>query len=112
MPNMSYCRFQNTLYDLQDCKDHILEHLSTVEHSARRRLIEICQKIAEEDPDMENPPAPAHNKKLAFEYLEEAPFVTDWSFNLKENVFEITLNENEVPYFWERWLVQNVIRFD
>ena len=48
--NMSYCRFQNTLVDLQDCYYNIqdVEDMSNEELRARRRLIEICRDIAED----------------------------------------------------------------
>ncbi len=46
MSNMSYCRFQNTLNDLWDCKDHLDEDLSDDEERARKRLIELCREIA------------------------------------------------------------------
>jgi len=45
---MSYCRFENTLGDLEDCWDAIDdEDLSGTEKRARLRLIELCVKIAE-----------------------------------------------------------------
>ena len=49
MSNMSYCRFQNTLQDLQDCYNHIddARDLSPDETIAKKRLIELCQEIAE-----------------------------------------------------------------
>ena len=49
--NMSYCRFQNTLIDLDDCRqaleeiDFDLKKLSNDEAEAACRLIEICQEI-------------------------------------------------------------------
>jgi len=46
---MSYCRFQNTVGDLEDCYDHIdlnENDLSPDEEDARERLIEICVDIA------------------------------------------------------------------
>lgn len=48
MSNMSYCRFQNTVNDLQDCADAIEEtdDLSPEEARARIRLIKLCQQIA------------------------------------------------------------------
>jgi ElaB/YqjD/DUF883 family membrane-anchored ribosome-binding protein len=47
MPNLSYCRFQNTADDLADCRDHIDdEHLSAKEDRARTRLITLCREIA------------------------------------------------------------------
>ena len=49
MSNMSYCRFENTLADLEDCYDHLYDDdLSPEEEKARERLIEICQEISEE----------------------------------------------------------------
>lgn len=61
MPNMSYCRFQNTLLDLRDCYHHLddplndiecddigdLETVSQEEHDARKELIALCQKISD-----------------------------------------------------------------
>jgi hypothetical protein len=48
MGNMSYCRFENTLGDLQDCEEHLFdtEELSESEKRARKRLIELCRNIA------------------------------------------------------------------
>ncbi len=46
MPNMSYCRFENTLSDLKDCYENIdKEDLSESEERAKLKLIEICQDI-------------------------------------------------------------------
>ena len=48
MPNMSYCRFQNTAPDLRDCVDNMNEDdLSFEEYRARHRLIRLCVEIAE-----------------------------------------------------------------
>ena len=53
MANMSYCRFRNTLNDLQDCSDNMNESLDDpndsyelTEAQARRRLIDMCCNIA------------------------------------------------------------------
>lgn len=48
MPNMSYCRFHNTLADLRDCYDAMSEadDLSQEEAKARERLIKLCVQIA------------------------------------------------------------------
>lgn len=49
MANMSYCRFRNTLEDLQDCYDNmeeIDEETQSQEFKARRKLIELCKLIA------------------------------------------------------------------
>lgn len=50
MGNMSYCRFQNTLNDLRDCERHIDEtdEMSEEEQRARKSLIEICIRIADD----------------------------------------------------------------
>ena len=49
MSNMSYCRFENTLHDLQDCEENIHDtaDLSEEERQARESLIEVCVNIAE-----------------------------------------------------------------
>lgn len=46
MSNMSYCRFENTLSDLEDCLDHIEDDLGSEEFQAREELIKVCVKIA------------------------------------------------------------------
>ena len=47
--NMSYCRFQNTVIDLYDCYENMMnENLSEEEEKARERLIELCEQIADE----------------------------------------------------------------
>jgi hypothetical protein len=51
MSNMSYCRFENTLKDLQDCEDHLDDDkgdLSEEEYRAKQKLLELCKKIADE----------------------------------------------------------------
>ena len=49
MANMSYCRFRNTLPDLQDCYENMDEmDLDEEEFRARIRLIELCCLIANE----------------------------------------------------------------
>ena len=56
MSNMGYCRFQNTVRDLEDCYEHLnenLEELSDSELSARERLVKLCQDIVEEANDNE-----------------------------------------------------------
>ena len=47
MANMGYCRFQNTLPDLQDCNDHLWNKVSAEEHRARAFMIKLCKEIAE-----------------------------------------------------------------
>lgn len=52
MANMSYCRFQNTVRDLQDCQDHLDDpDLSEEETKERLRLVRVCRTIAEDYPD-------------------------------------------------------------
>ena len=51
MSNMSYCRFQNTLYDLQDCADAIEmgestgKDISSSELSALMEMRDLCEYI-------------------------------------------------------------------
>lgn len=47
MPNMNYCRFQNTLGDLQECLDAIKdgEELSSEEASAAREMLDLCNQF-------------------------------------------------------------------
>jgi len=48
MANMSYCRFQNTMDDLRDCADNMNDSdLSYEEARARRFLIKLCVRIAD-----------------------------------------------------------------
>lgn len=55
MANMSYCRFENTLADLEDCNQYIDCLLSADENKARKKLIELCRSIAQkfEDEDLD-----------------------------------------------------------
>ena len=46
MGNMSYCRFQNTVQDLDDCFENFDDAKSEEEKRARKRIIEICVEIA------------------------------------------------------------------
>lgn len=47
MPNLSYCRFENTLADLRDCYENIdADNLSASEADARDELIALCREIA------------------------------------------------------------------
>ncbi len=48
MGNMSYCRFENTAGDLEDCYDNMDDDgLSDSESKARRRIIKLACDIAE-----------------------------------------------------------------
>jgi len=53
MANMGYCRFRNTLPDLQDCYDNLWEKVSKEEHRSRVWLIRLCKDIADEVDDEE-----------------------------------------------------------
>ena len=59
MPNMGYCRFENTLSDLQDCCDNLEKFdygdLSVSEATQAEKLIELCRQIADayDDEDIE-----------------------------------------------------------
>jgi hypothetical protein len=49
MANMSYCRFENTYHDLQDCLEHLNDNnLSNTEKKYRDRLILTCENIINE----------------------------------------------------------------
>lgn len=49
---MSYCRFQNTYGDLQDCyealQDKSLDELSETEKEYAKKLIKLCRTIADD----------------------------------------------------------------
>ena len=46
MTNMSYCRFHNTLEDLEEAYDHMDDDdLSDAEKAARHELIKLCGAI-------------------------------------------------------------------
>jgi hypothetical protein len=51
MPNMSYCRFENTSQDLNDCLEALSNEeytdLSTWEETGLRDLIQLCKEILE-----------------------------------------------------------------
>ena len=46
MANMSYCQFENTVSDLEDCWDNFDVETSREENRARQRLIKLCHEIA------------------------------------------------------------------
>jgi hypothetical protein len=49
MSNMSYCRFENTANDLEDCMEHMYDDtLSNSEESARQRIIQMAREIFDE----------------------------------------------------------------
>lgn len=66
MPNMSYCRFQNTLQDLIDCNNNLnemgdletaKEKLSPVEYRALLSIIELSEDFCnfKDDDDDDEP---------------------------------------------------------
>lgn len=57
MPNMSYCRFENTFKDLEDCYDALQEaedltsliiESNQYERQYIKKLIRLCTEISEE----------------------------------------------------------------
>jgi hypothetical protein len=48
MPNMSYCRFENTYRDLLDCLDNMNEQLSKSEAGYKESLVDVCREIIDE----------------------------------------------------------------
>lgn len=56
--NMSYCRFENTYGDLQDCYDALaekdLDELSESEKKYAKKLIKMCRDIADDFLDDED----------------------------------------------------------
>ena len=57
MPNMSYCRFENTTKDMQDCINAIEEgetrDLSRYEAAALREFLDLANEIKQYQPDIE-----------------------------------------------------------
>jgi hypothetical protein len=57
MPNMSHCRFENTLADLLDCHDALAAEdwnviqLSESEKKAKHKLLALCKRITREYDD-------------------------------------------------------------
>lgn len=47
MANMSYCRFQNTANDLEDCVEHMDDDLSDSELRAQSRIVDMAYEIVE-----------------------------------------------------------------
>ncbi len=49
MSNMAYCRFENTVTDVEDCYNNMEEvDLSDSEYRKRQKLISLCIDIATE----------------------------------------------------------------
>ena len=56
MANMSYCRFENTLRDLQECIDSLqnFDNLSESEDLAMRKMIDVAKNYVEIAEDIED----------------------------------------------------------
>lgn len=49
MPNMSYCRFENTMDDLRDCLNHIHRKAENdFDERARQSMIELFREISKD----------------------------------------------------------------
>jgi len=57
MPNMSYCRFENTVNDMQDClmaiEDREVSDLSNYEVKALQRFLELSKVIVDYEDDIQ-----------------------------------------------------------
>lgn len=51
---MGYCRFRNTITDLQDCDENMYEEASKDEARCRKELIKLCKSIASDFKDEED----------------------------------------------------------
>ncbi len=80
MANMSYCRFENTLYDLKDCIDAmetVLEgdkprlDISAFEFSAARSMVEYCQMYIDAYNELVNQDKIVNRDDSDFRELEE-----------------------------------------
>jgi hypothetical protein len=47
MPNMSYCRFENTLGDLVDCFENINKETNSRDENYRQRMIDLFTDLVE-----------------------------------------------------------------
>ena len=58
MGNLSYCRFENTYADLQDCHETLannqIDELSESEKKYAQKLIKLCRDIADDFLDDED----------------------------------------------------------
>ena len=48
MANMGYCRFENTVSDMEDCIEHIDDTLEGVEATKHAEFIALCVTVARE----------------------------------------------------------------
>lgn len=54
MSNMSYCQFENTYRDLHQCYNAMDDGEEDSEAEFKKKLIDLCKKIAEEYGDEED----------------------------------------------------------
>ena len=54
MANMSYCRFENTFLDLQDCVENMHNVSSEREKQYRDRLAMLCEEFIAEYEDVDD----------------------------------------------------------
>ena len=58
MPNMSYCRFENTAQDLQDCLYALEEgettELSRFERRGLRNLLRLCEEFVDYENEIDD----------------------------------------------------------
>lgn len=91
MGNMSYVRFENTLRDLEDCYEHINDRVSERERRERKRLVELCQVIAEEadngDYDLEQE-RPRECEHCAYETQERADMERHYEVEHEDEYYE------------------------
>lgn len=53
MANMSYCRFENTFKDLQDCYENLDDRdLSDTEEEYKVKLVKLCKEITDQCGDL------------------------------------------------------------
>ena len=59
MGNMSYCRFENTARDLQDCVNAInrgeIDELNDYEVEGLRDILELCKEILDDQENIKEP---------------------------------------------------------
>ena len=57
MPNMSYCRFENTVKDMRDCinaiEDRETDELSNYEVNALSSFLDLAREITNLEPEIE-----------------------------------------------------------
>ena len=68
MPNMSYCRFENTVRDMRDCinaiEDRETDELSNYEVNALSEFLDLAREITNLEPEIEGIIEEYGNQKL------------------------------------------------